>query len=325
MARTLATVPRQTQMASILGRPTAYSLRTRTFATAMIACLCSHRFETSQSGTSPASAATGWCLAFGLGFRCQVGRFHTRVFPEETTAFRVDLHAPAARKRRLRFLLHVNSTRTVASGYSSGREVHSKRTFVHLTNPFRTLPAVGHGGDISDILFDGATFIRSSMAVAIKSLDTFVGTVRNVTYANIRLVDVGQAVMINVYGQGSQALTHTTSTAGHHKDDGSSAEGVESADSPPSSSDVSSTRSLASSTHRERSPRVATYTDIRIINMSGTCTTPGKFDCSSTAPCTGITLSNVNLTISQGGHAAYVCSNAYGSAQGCSPMPCLKT
>ena len=36
------------------------------------------------------------------------------------------------------------------------------------------------------------------MAIAMKSLPSFVGKVSNVTYANIVLEDVGQAVMFNV-------------------------------------------------------------------------------------------------------------------------------
>jgi hypothetical protein len=39
------------------------------------------------------------------------------------------------------------------------------------------------------------------MAVAIKSLDSFVGTVSNVTYRNFVLDAVDQAIMMNVYGQ----------------------------------------------------------------------------------------------------------------------------
>ena len=59
----------------------------------------------------------------------------------------------------------------------------------------------GHGGDISDVLFEDATFVRSQMAVAIKSLGSFVGTVSNVTYRNFVLHDVEMATMLNVYGQ----------------------------------------------------------------------------------------------------------------------------
>jgi len=40
--------------------------------------------------------------------------------------------------------------------------------------PAGSLP--GHGGNLTNIVFDGARFFRSNMAVAIKSLEKFVGT-----------------------------------------------------------------------------------------------------------------------------------------------------
>ena len=52
-------------------------------------------------------------------------------------------------------------------------------------------------------LFEDATFVRSQMAVAIKSLGSFVGTVSNVTYRNFVLHDVEMATMLNVFGQSS--------------------------------------------------------------------------------------------------------------------------
>ena len=48
----------------------------------------------------------------------------------------------------------------------------------------------GHGGEISDVAFSNAKFIRSSMAIAIKSLPTFAGAARNISYSNIVLDQV---------------------------------------------------------------------------------------------------------------------------------------
>ena len=50
--------------------------------------------------------------------------------------------------------------------------------------------APGFAGNISDVLVDGARFYGSSMAVAIKSLPSFGGFVRNVTWRNIELHEV---------------------------------------------------------------------------------------------------------------------------------------
>ena len=48
------------------------------------------------------------------------------------------------------------------------------------------------------MLFDGARFTRTSQAVVIKSLPSFVGTASNITYQNFVLDGVKTAVMINV-------------------------------------------------------------------------------------------------------------------------------
>lgn len=64
----------------------------------------------------------------------------------------------------------------------------------------------GEGGDIKDVVFDGARFTRTSMAVAIKARDAFVGTASNITFKNFVLDNVGQAVMINAYGQNQGAF-----------------------------------------------------------------------------------------------------------------------
>jgi hypothetical protein len=73
--------------------------------------------------------------------------------------------------------------------------------------------AVGQGGNISDVTFDGATFVRSRMAVAIKSLDAFVGMASNIVFRNFVLHDVGMAVMMNVNGQSASLSTTDSRSA----------------------------------------------------------------------------------------------------------------
>lgn len=140
----------------------------------------------------------------------------------------------------------------------------------------------GHGGNLSDITFDGAKFIRSNMAIAIKSLGSFVGHVSNVRYSNFVLEDVNTAVMMNVYGQ-NDARQH------------------------------------------QRQLGVASFSDIAIVNVSGTARSPGKFLCDSSATCTSISMRNVRLNLTGSkDDAAYTCSNAYGSSLQCQPKPsCL--
>ena len=64
----------------------------------------------------------------------------------------------------------------------------------------------GDGGDIEDVLFDGATFKNTKTVVAIKALAGFVGTASNITYRNFVLDRVnGAAIMINMFGQGLES------------------------------------------------------------------------------------------------------------------------
>ena len=70
--------------------------------------------------------------------------------------------------------------------------------------PSMSIP--GEGGIIRDVLFDGAKFTRTSQAVVIKSLPSFIGAAINISYKNFVLVDVGTAVMINVFNQGDSDL-----------------------------------------------------------------------------------------------------------------------
>lgn len=147
--------------------------------------------------------------------------------------------------------------------------------------------APGVAGDLRDIVFDGAKFVRSAMAVMLKSIPPFIGTVSNVTYKNFELVNVTQAFMV------------TVNTA--H------------ADAPVDQPALGHTRDLDLG--------LATYRDIKIINVSGTVATPGFFHCSNATPCTEIYMENVVLRTS--GPSAYSCNNAFGKFKACEPHPCL--
>ena len=59
----------------------------------------------------------------------------------------------------------------------------------------------GPAGSIRDVVFDGASFRNTANAVAIKSLPSFSGEVINVSWTNMTLDGVDQAVMINLFGQ----------------------------------------------------------------------------------------------------------------------------
>ncbi len=72
--------------------------------------------------------------------------------------------------------------------------------------------AAGQGGNISNVTFDGAHFVKSRMAVAIKSLDAFVGTASNIIFRNFVLHDVDMAVMMNVNGQSALSPVNSRST-----------------------------------------------------------------------------------------------------------------
>ena len=147
----------------------------------------------------------------------------------------------------------------------------------------------GQGGTTTNVLFDGARMIKSSMGIAIKSLASFVGSASNVTWQNIVLEGVKQGVMLNVYGQ--------------------------------SSSDDETARGSDAATDSAKYG-VARFENIRIINVSGTVDSPGKMMCDATAACEGIIMKNVQLTVSGGDN--YTCSNVHGTATDCSPQPCLE-
>jgi len=201
--------------------------------------------------------------------------------------------------------------------------------------PRLSLP--GHGGNITNVSFDGAKFVRSSMAIAMKSLESFVGTVRNVTYANFVLEDVGQAVMINVYGQNNDGVDQSQANDGSDSSSGLDRGRVlESSDSTTQKLDSSTQgaqtiafgESTTAEVQRRRCRRVgsgvARYTDIRIVNVTGTADSPGKITCDSSEPCEHIVMTNVTLTVPSS-HAAYTCSNAFGTFSGCDPKPCLSS
>jgi len=142
-------------------------------------------------------------------------------------------------------------------------------------------------------------------ALAIKSLPTFVGYVRNVSYSNIILQDVGTAVMMNVNNQQGARRQARTHGGGGGGGGGGPAVGVSS------------------------------FSNIRITNVTGTAKSPGKFVCDASRACTSITMTNVAIQQVQDAAGRdpsmpppppyqYTCSHATGASEGCTPDPtCL--
>ena len=60
-------------------------------------------------------------------------------------------------------------------------------------------------GLIEDIVFRRVKLLNTGTGIAVKSLSKFVGTVRNVLWEDIEIRDGGSAIMINMFGQNSQA------------------------------------------------------------------------------------------------------------------------
>eukprot|EP00730_Choanoeca_flexa_P016787 TRINITY_DN8000_c1_g2_i1.p1 TRINITY_DN8000_c1_g2~~TRINITY_DN8000_c1_g2_i1.p1 ORF type:complete len:429 (+),score=68.14 TRINITY_DN8000_c1_g2_i1:1-1287(+) len=137
----------------------------------------------------------------------------------------------------------------------------------------------GFAGNISNVLIDGATFTNTETAVAVKGLQAFDGFISNVTWRNIQLFDVKEAIMFNENGQ---------------------------------SSSVQSGRGLST-------PR---YSNLSVINVTGSAACPGKIVCEPGAyACDGLLM--INVTVDTPSKCRdYTCSNAKGIAQGCSPVPC---
>jgi hypothetical protein len=68
---------------------------------------------------------------------------------------------------------------------------------------------------------------------------------------------------------------------------------------------------------------VTNVTSIRIENMRGNATSPGKFNCMPgplSTGCTDVVMKTVRLNGT--GSLSYVCSNAHGTQEGCAPPPC---
>lgn len=190
----------------------------------------------------------------------------------------------------------------------------------------------GQGGDIKDVLFDGAHFKNTKQAVTIKALGSFVGTASNITYRNFVLDNVGQAVMINMYGQGSNRGVATTggssssssSRSGGGNDGDGGGGGGQEQHANPTLLGVEITSAI----------------NVLIENISGTCITAGKIMCGpGNVSCTGIVMNGVRLdsTVTatrtaaaaaaaprkEGANALlYTCANAVGSAEDCNPVPC---
>ena len=153
----------------------------------------------------------------------------------------------------------------------------------------------GKGGRTTNVLFDGARMIKTSMGVAIKSLQSFAGSASNITWQNIVLEDVKQGVMLNVYGQSFTTVNEN---------------------------EIDDVNNSMLNEENNSSLSVSRFDNIRIINVSGTVETPGKMICDRTEACDGVTMKNVKLTV-LGVNKTYTCSNVFGTATDCSPQPCL--
>ena len=163
----------------------------------------------------------------------------------------------------------------------------------------------GDGGDIADVLFDGVVLHRTNNAVSVKSLPTFTGRARNVSFIDMRLDGVRTGVAVNFRGQG-----------------GGGGGGGEGGGGGLLSAAIR--RRTSASTSRAR----ASVAGLVIRDVRGTVTTAaGHFYCAEGEPCTGVVMRNVTLLPAGGGGgppsvSPYVCEHAQGSARGCSPAPC---
>jgi polygalacturonase len=147
--------------------------------------------------------------------------------------------------------------------------------------PLYSVP--GQGGDISDVTFRNVWLNRTGTGVCIKSLPSYVGSVTNVVYDNVTMLDVTQAVMFNVFDQNVAAAA-------------------------------------SSSVGAQSMPKlgVARVANVTVRNVVGTAGAAGKVQCDPSAPCDGFVFENITIDTSKG----YTCEHASGTATGCKPQPC---
>lgn len=152
------------------------------------------------------------------------------------------------------------------------------------------LSCASEGGNITDVLFDGAVLTRTSTGIAMKSLPMFVGNVERVLYQNIVMKGGEQGLMFNVFDQNEQGQTETWSAL-----------------------------RLAPTPQRAG----ATYRDVTLINVTGSALKSGKITCSEALPCTGFMLDGVQIAVQD---TSYKCSFVSGHAKDCDPpVTCLNS
>eukprot|EP01079_Euglenida_sp_SAG-EU17-18_P011794 gene11794-2149_t len=144
----------------------------------------------------------------------------------------------------------------------------------------------GEGGDISNVLFEGAVFRKTSQAVVIKSLSSFVGTASNVTYRDFTLIGVKSAVFLNMYGQSEAAQGQLLSA--------------------------------------QKQLLLPQARNIVVQNVSGTASSAGEINCGpGPLACSGIQMDAVDISPDAPGKTMdYKCQNADGTQHGCQPVPC---
>jgi hypothetical protein len=198
------------------------------------------------------------------------------------------------------------------------------------------------GGDITDVLFDGATFTHTLQAVDMKSLAVFVGTASNITYTNFRLNGVPSAVVVNMFNQGSTGTDLDTNTDATIEitDTANTSLGLPAMQRlgrlklPMTDQPLPMTDQPLPPSSSLTGGNIGTYPDsytmpsahnILIQNISGTAKVAGKIECGAgESACYAIRMVAVKLESSVAGArlSNFTCKNAEGREEGCSPAPC---
>eukprot|EP00041_Stephanoeca_diplocostata_P006315 m.80486 g.80486 ORF g.80486 m.80486 type:complete len:447 (+) comp16293_c0_seq1:97-1437(+) len=140
-------------------------------------------------------------------------------------------------------------------------------------------------GTIEDVVFRRITLFKTELAITVKSLPSFLGTIRNILWEDILMDSVTSAgIDFNLYNQNSQV-------------------------------EVSGIAA--------RVPLLMQVYNLTVRNVIGSnMAQAGKINCGTGIhACTALTLQNI--TLSDYGKP-WECTNAYGTASGCIPVACVK-
>ena len=187
------------------------------------------------------------------------------------------------------------------------------------------LSKAGGGGDITDVTFDRVRLNRTSSAVAIKALPSFVGRAVNVSFTNYELHEVGIGLAINFFGQGTGNGGGGNGGGGNGGGSGGGGGG--------NGGGNGGGRGGSGGRGSGGAPLgAASAVGILVENVTGTVVgggprnstaAAGHINCQADQPCSGLRLVNVVLTTAVGEPAApFECESAAGSSEGCSPVPC---